>query len=181
MIIIAGTHKGRTMAQPPGRTTRPLTEKVRAALFDVLGDPTGLVVLDAYAGSGAAGFEALSRGALLVEAIENHPRAARTIVQNEASLGFTSNHILHTVSVEKWLASPGQNPPAARYGLIIADPPYAKIEPDIIGKLAAFMTPEGVLALSHSSRLAPPELTGIRHVKTKTYGDTAVSFYCLIN
>ena len=177
MKILSGTHGGRPIAQPPGTTTRPLSEKVRAAIFDIVGHPTGLVVLDAYAGSGAAGFEALSRGAMMVEAIESHPRVARTIDANAATLDLTTTYILHTVTVETWLAAPAQNPPTARYGLIIADPPYAKLEPDIIAKLISFLTPDGILVLSHTSRQPSPELANASLIKTKTYGDTALSFY----
>lgn len=177
MRVIAGQFGGRPLEQPPTRATRPLSEKVRAALFDVAGDPTGLVVLDAYAGSGAAGLEALSRGALLVEAIESNPRAARSIQANARALGTDATHILHQVGVETWLASPAQQPPTPRYGLIIADPPYAKLEPDIIERLAAFLQDQGALALSHSSRHASPELAGCRLAKHKVYGDTALSFY----
>jgi 16S rRNA (guanine966-N2)-methyltransferase len=177
MKILAGTFGGRIIDQPPTRATRPLSEKVRAALYDVVGAPTGLVVLDAYAGSGAAGFEALSRGALMVEAIESNARVARTIQANAHALGLDATHILHAITVETWLASPAQQPPTPRYGLIVADPPYAKIEPDVIERLAAFLAPGGVLALSHASRLTPPHLANSELVKSKTYGDTALTFY----
>lgn len=177
MKILAGELRGRPLAQPKTRATRPLSDKVRAALFDVIGNPTGLAVLDAYAGSGAAGFEALSRGAVLVDAIEANARVARTIQQNAADLGLDWGFVLHQVTVASWLASPAQTPPAPRYGLIIADPPYAQLDPDILDRLAAFLTPGGVLAVSHSSKLPSPELQSVALVKQKTYGDSALSFY----
>jgi len=155
---------------------RPLSDKVRAALFDVVGPTDGLTVLDAYAGSGAAGFEAVSRGAVLVDAIENNPRVAKTIQKNAQALGLDWGHVLHQLSVETWLASPHQQENKSRYGLIIADPPYANLEPDIIERLAGFLTPGGVLALSHSSKLTP-ELSSLSIVQHKVYGDTALSFY----
>jgi 16S rRNA (guanine966-N2)-methyltransferase len=174
---MSGKLGGRHFAQPKTRTVRPLSDKVRAAIFDVVGPATGLTVLDAYAGSGAAGFEAVSRGALLVEAIESNPRVAKTIQEstNELDLGF--GYILHVMSVETWLASPQQQDNKPRYGLIIADPPYAKIEPDIIERLAEYLTPQGLMVLSHSSKIASPQLTSAELVKTKTYGDTTLTFY----
>ncbi|HEY6736895.1 MAG TPA: RsmD family RNA methyltransferase [Candidatus Saccharimonadia bacterium] len=177
MKILSGRLGGRTIEQPPSRSTRPLSEKVRAALFDVVGDPEDLVVLDAYAGSGAAGLEALSRGALLVEAIEANARAARSLQANARALDVDAAHILHQQSVESWLASPQQQPPSPRYGLIIADPPYAQLKADVIGRLAVYLTDTGVLVLSHASRLAAPELPSANLIKTKAYGDTALSFY----
>jgi 16S rRNA (guanine966-N2)-methyltransferase len=177
MRILAGELRGREFEQPKTRSVRPLSDKVRAALFDVTGVPPGLTVLDAYAGSGAAGFEALSRGAVLVDALEANARVARTIQRNAASLGLDWGYILHQLTVETWLASPAQTPPTPRYGLIIADPPYAQLDADVINRLAAFLTPGGVLALSHSSKLTPPILTHAPLIKTKIYGDTALSFY----
>ncbi len=177
MKILAGSLRGRAFDQPPTRATRPLSDKVRAALFDVVGPPTGLVVLDAYAGSGAAGFEALSRGALLAEAIESNPRVARTIQANARTLGLDATHTLHQLTLETWLAAPAQHPPTPRYGLIIADPPYAQLHPDVIERLVPFLAPNGVLVLSRASKLPSPPLAGSQLLKTKTYGDTALSFY----
>ena len=176
MKILGGTLRGHPFDQPATRAVRPLSDKVRAAIFDVVGAPGGLAVLDAYAGSGAAGFEALSRGALLVDAIESNPRVARVIQANAHLLGLDAQHILHTLSLETWLAAPAQNPPALRYGLIIADPPYAQLQSELIDRLTAFLAPGGVLVLSHSSKLTPPALA-VPLIKTKLYGDTALSFY----
>jgi len=86
--ILSGNLRGHPIEQPKTRAVRPLSDKVRAALFDVTGNPEGLAVLDVYAGSGAAGFEALSRGALMVDAIEANPRVARTIQSNASALGL---------------------------------------------------------------------------------------------
>jgi 16S rRNA (guanine966-N2)-methyltransferase len=175
--VLAGRLKGRPFEQPKTRSVRPLSDKVRAALFDVLGPIDQLAVLDAYAGSGAAGFEAISRGALLVEAIEANARVARVITQNAQALGLDWGYILHQVTIESWLASPRQNPPERRYGLIIADPPYAKLDPEVLDRLVRFLAPNGVIALSHSSKTIRPVLKSVELVVTKTYGDTALSFY----
>ena len=177
MKILAGELRGRPLAQPKTRATRPLSDKVRAALFDVAGAPAGQAVLDAYAGSGAAGFEALSRGAVLVDAIEANARVARTIQQNATALGLDWGYVLHQITVASWLAAPAQNPPAPRYGLIIADPPYAQLGPDILNRLATFLTPGGVMVVSHSSKLPSPALESAKLIKQKVYGDTALTFY----
>jgi 16S rRNA (guanine966-N2)-methyltransferase len=177
MKVLSGELKGRPFEQPKTRAVRPLSEKVRAALFDVTGAPVGLTVLDAYAGSGAAGFEAASRGALLVDAIEANPRVARTIQQNAQILGLDWGYVLHQVTVETWLASPAQQPPTPRYNLIIADPPYAQLDSDVLSRLVQYLQPNGILALSHAGKLEPPVIQSAVLVKQKLYGDTALSFY----
>ena len=178
MKILSGELRGRPFAQPQTRAVRPLSDKVRAALFDVIGPVTGFTVLDAYAGSGAAGFEAISRGAVLVDAVESSGPIAKTIEGNAKTLKLDWGYNLHVQTVETWLASPRQNPPAPRYDLIIADPPYARLEPDVLQRLAAFLKPGGVLVVSHSSKLPAPDLA-VELAVAKTYGDTALSFYKL--
>jgi 16S rRNA (guanine966-N2)-methyltransferase len=175
--ILSGEFHGRILEQPKSRQVRPLAGKVRGALFDVLGPVNGLTVLDAYAGSGAAGMEAASRGAMLVEAIEANAAAARTIQRNATALGLGVSYILHQVTVESWLALPAQQPPQERYDVIIADPPYAKLDSDVVRRLAAYLVPGGILILSHSSRVPSPALTGVVLHAHKVYGDTALSFY----
>ncbi len=177
MKILAGNLRGRPFEQPKTRTVRPLSDKVRAAIFDIVGQPKDFTILDAYAGSGAAGFEAASRGALLVEAIEANSRVARLIAGNARILGLGLNYILHQMTVETWLASPHQQANQARYHLIIADPPYQQLEAGTLSRLAAFLRPGGILAVSYSSKLAPPVLESAKLVRQKNYGDTALSFY----
>lgn len=177
MRILAGEWRGQTLAQPKTRAVRPMSEKLRAAIFDVLGPVDGLVVLDTYAGSGAAGLEALSRGAELVEAIEANGGVSRTIQANAKTLGADWGYILHQMTVETWLASPRQQPAAARYDLILADPPYQQLDGDVLGRLTHFLKPDGILVVSHSSKLASPVLESGELIQAKTYGDSALSFY----
>lgn len=177
MKILSGTKKGQIFTQPNSRSVRPLSEKVRAAIFDVTGPVTDFVVLDAYAGSGAAGFEALSRGAKLVEAVEANQKVAMTIAENAKRLGFDWEYILYQMPVTTWLASPNQYPAGPRYDMIIVDPPYAKLDQDILHSLAMFLTPNGVMAVSHSSRYDSPMLKSVELVRHKVYGDTALSFF----
>jgi 16S rRNA (guanine966-N2)-methyltransferase len=175
--ILSGSLRGRGFDQPKSSSVRPLSDKVRAAIFDVIGSPEGFVVLDAYAGSGAAGFEALSRGAVLVDAVEANPRVARIIAANAQTLGLDWGYVLHQLTVETWLASPQQQASQRRYQLIVADPPYAKLEADILQRLGGFLAQGGVMVVSHSSKLVAPLLEGVTAARLKTYGDTALSFY----
>lgn len=177
MKIQAGSLGGRSFEQPATRSVRPLSDKVRAAIFDVIGPVEGLSVLDAYAGSGAAGFEAISRGAVLVDAIESNPRVARAISSSAKSLGLDWGYNLHQISVETWLASPAQAHNQRRYHVVIADPPYAQLEPDIVDKLSNYLYTGGVLIVSRSSKSLQPQLEHAEFVKSKTYGDTAIDFF----
>ncbi|HSX01811.1 MAG TPA: RsmD family RNA methyltransferase [Candidatus Saccharimonadia bacterium] len=183
MRILGGELRGRAFEQPKTSAVRPLSDKVRAAIFDVAGVPMGGVVLDVYAGSGAAGFEALSRGAAMVEAIETNPRVVRLIEANAAALGLHWGYLLHALKLETWLALPGNQPsadrPQSRYNLIIADPPYARLDAELLERLVPFLRPEGALVVSHSSKYRAPELAGASLAKHKVYGDTALSFYTL--
>ncbi len=187
MRILAGDLHGSRFEQPGTRSVRPLSNKVRAAVFDVIGSPDGFVVLDAYAGSGAAGFEALSRGAGLVDAIEANQHVARIIERSINELKLSWGYLLHVMTVETWLALPANQPNAAnarplgRYNLIIADPPYSRLDSDVLNRLANFLLPGGVLVVSHTSRRSSPVLQQAQLVKAKIYGGTALSFYVAHN
>jgi 16S rRNA (guanine(966)-N(2))-methyltransferase RsmD len=136
-----------------------------------------MTVLDAYAGSGAAGLEALSRGALLVEAIEANRTAARTIQENANALGADFSYVLYQMTVETWLASPRQQTDLERYDVIIADPPYSQLDDDVLSRLAQFLLPSGRLVVSHGSKRTPPMIESGELIQTKVYGDSALSFY----
>ena len=177
MRIFSGDLRGRAFDRPKTAGTRPLTDKVRAAIFDVVGSPEGLTVLDAYAGTGAAGFEALSRGAARVEAIEADKQAARVIERNVGLLKIVQGYTLHRLKLETWLSLSANNPASPRFDLIIADPPYVALDADVLRRLGAFLTADGVLVVSHSSKIAALELTGLRLARHKVYGDSALSFY----
>jgi 16S rRNA (guanine966-N2)-methyltransferase len=122
--VIAGSAGGRRLAVPPGRDTRPTSDRAREGLFStvlaLLGPLEGRRVADFFAGSGAVGLEALSRGAGHALLVESHPRAARVIRENIASLGLPGA-VLTTDRVERV----AQRTPAEPYDLIFADPPYA--------------------------------------------------------
>ncbi len=177
MKIVGGQWRSHSLAQPKTRSVRPLSEKVRAAIFDVLGPIDGTTVLDAYAGSGAAGFEALSRGAMLVEAIETNRSVTRVIQDNAKSLGADFSYVLYQMTVETWLASPRQQTDQERYDVIIADPPYSQLDDDVLSRLVRFLVQDGRLVVSHSSKRTPPVIESGELIQTKVYGDSALSFY----
>ncbi|MBM9503894.1 16S rRNA (guanine(966)-N(2))-methyltransferase RsmD [Actinacidiphila acididurans] len=122
--VIAGAAGGRRLAVPPGTGTRPTSDRAREALFStwesLLGTMDGARVADLYAGSGAVGLEALSRGAAHVLLVEAEPRAARVVRQNIAALGLPGAE-LHTARADKTVAAPA---PGAPYDVVFLDPPY---------------------------------------------------------
>lgn len=164
---------------PKTTGTRPMSDKVRAALFTIIGEVDGAIVLDAYAGSGAVGFEALSRGAARVVAVESTRTAGVAIKANQKALGLTWGYELYQTTVEAWLArwtTRAAEMPA--FDLIVADPPYDRLRPDVLGKLGSLLAPaDGILVVSHGSRLEPPKLARLALINSKTYGDSALSFY----
>lgn len=135
--VIGGVAGGRRLAVPPGNGTRPTSDRAREALFSAvwarLGDLDGARVLDAYAGSGAVGLEALSRGAAHVLLIESDPRAARTVRANAAALGLPGARVVAD-RVERVLARPPGDGP---YDLVFLDPPYAVSDAAVTGHLDA--------------------------------------------
>lgn len=178
MRIIAGKWKGRVLNGPTNRSTRPISDKVRGALFNVLGDVSGQTILDVYAGTGAVSFEALSRGAVLAEAVESDKAASKVIYKNAELVGAGDSLNLVTSKVEQWLDWPA-NQPSPRYDLIVADPPYMQLNETVLLRLANYLKPDGVLAVSHSNKKTAPDLEGLKLVQTKTYGDSALTFYQL--
>ena len=128
--IIGGTAGGRRLETPRGQTTRPTSDRVREALFSAIesrtGSLDGLRFLDLYAGSGAVGLEAWSRGAGVVTMVEQDRRTAALIARNAATLGFSRARVVAT-SVASFLASP----PAAPYDVVFADPPYPMSDQDV--------------------------------------------------
>ena len=177
MKILSGNLRGHPIAQPKTRATRPMVEKARAALFDVTGPVASLTVLDVYAGSGAIGFEAASRGAALVESIESNERVARTIQANITALGLADVYVPHVMTLQTWLSAPSQNPPAPRYDLIVADPPHRLLNAGLLERLVPFLNPGGVLVLGLNGKVEPPPLPPAKLISTKNYGDVALAFY----
>lgn len=174
MRIISGRLKGRIFDAPRGRRTHPMSEKVRGALFNALGDIEGLSVLDAYAGSGALSFEAISRGAAKVTAIDNSKDATDIISSNSQKLGIESRVQVIRTNIAGWMRTATN----LQFNVVLADPPYGAVNPQHINKLASKLKNDGVLVLS----LPPNERTddllpNMKLVNCKSHGDASLYFY----
>lgn len=172
MIITGGSLKGRHVSRPRSPLVRPITAKVVEALFDILGPVEGLTVLDAYAGAGTIGIEALSRGASRVIGIERLPEAVRSLKANVKTLGLTERYAIFEDRVEVWLKRP-----KGLYDLIFADPPYQELRAGVIDRLSGVLKPHGVIVVSQSSLFDPPTLTTVKLITSRRYGDSTLSFY----
>jgi len=120
MRIIAGTHGGRELVAPKGRATRPTSDRVREALFSILGDMDGLHVLDLFAGSGALGIEALSRGAETATLVDSGRAAVAAIRRNLEALGLDAEVVPQPAA--RFLQAASRD--ARQYDLVFLDPPY---------------------------------------------------------
>lgn len=171
MRISGGLLRGRQFEAPKGHKTHPMSERARSALFNVLGDITGLSVLDAYAGSGALGFEAASRGARLVQLVEQDSQAFKIIKVNIEVLELPESQIHATqANVASWAASQTQP-----FDIVICDPPYDELSVSQIKSLGPLVSPHGLLVVSHPGD--SPEISGFSVVDNKSYGDANLTFY----
>ncbi len=172
MRIISGTLGGRNFDSPKGHRTHPMSDKARGALFSTLGDLEGLRVLDAFGGSGALSFEAVSRGATAVICIESDRAAQRAIAQNIKSLGLRDQVQLIAATTNAWLSTN----PDALFDIVLCDPPYDDLQLFLLQKLAERVRPGGLLVLSWPGKQEPPELGTLRQIKCKNYGDISLAF-----
>lgn len=173
MRIIAGSLGGRTFESPHGHRTHPMSDKIRGALFNTLGDIAGLTVLDAFAGSGAICFEAISRGARSAVAIEQDRLAQRTIDENIRALKLQRSVKLIKASAGAWL----QTNQTSQYDLVILDPPYDDTQPNLLQRLAATVKPDGLLILSWPGDQDGPVFATLQEIKRRSYGDAQLIFY----
>lgn len=177
--IVAGELRGRRLAAPPGTRTRPTSDRVREALFNTLDSMATLAgcrFADLYAGSGAVGLEAYSRGAEHVLLVESDPRAARTVRANIAALAAAKTVQLVTRTVESVLAvgPEGEQP----YDIVFADPPYAldQAQLDAVQEaLARWLAPGGLVVIERSRRSPPLSwVEPVTGVATRRYGETTL-------
>lgn len=178
--VIAGVAGGRRLAVPGGRATRPTGDRTREGLFGtvlaVLGALDGARVLDLYAGSGAVGLEALSRGADEALLVESDPRAASVVKANIAALGLPGAR-LRRDRVARVLTG---GVDGGRYDLVFCDPPYALADTEVTEVLAMVLTggwaaPGALLAVERATRGAPVEWpAGCRPDRSRRYGDATL-------
>jgi 16S rRNA (guanine966-N2)-methyltransferase len=177
--IIGGTAGGRRLSTPRGVTTRPTSDRVREALFSAVeswcGSLSGLRFLDLYAGSGAVGLEAWSRGAGVVTLVEQDRRTAALITANAREIGFARASV-----VVAPVAATLNRPPTAPYDVVFLDPPYPLPTSAVTENLLAlrdqgWLVPGAMVVVERSQRSAPPEWPeGYEDVREKRYGETVL-------
>jgi 16S rRNA (guanine966-N2)-methyltransferase len=189
--ITSGKLRGRVISTPGGKT-HPMGERERLALFNMISsDVPGAVVLDAYAGSGALGFEALSRGAKEVLFIDSNHKSESCIMDNMLSLGYyelldknlvdelirnaEGKKPIHEETADVMRIKVSQLESKRKFDLILADPPYDKFILDDIQHLVQFLTNDGVFVLSHPGDA--PELQGLSLRKSHKYAGATISVY----
>jgi len=183
MRITGGTLRSRTLRAPRGSATRPTTDRVREALFGILasaGTLEGANVADLYAGTGALGIEALSRGARRATLVESARPALAALRSNVESLGVEDRVRVLSCDVS---ACAGRLVSDGPFDLVLADPPWADVDSgDVATALASLaaagaLSPGATLVLEHASRSAAPDILGFAREGTRRYGDTALTFY----
>jgi 16S rRNA (guanine(966)-N(2))-methyltransferase RsmD len=178
MRVIAGALKGRRLKAPTWEGLRPTSDKLRETLFNILSPRiVGARLLDGYAGTGAIGIEALSRGAGHVVFVEHDRRAQALIAENLAHCGIADSYAIIRRDVLGAFASFSTQPP---FDIIVLDPPYAARDntADVLAGAGELLSPNGVLILEHARRTITPESAG-RLVRTRDLrsGDSALAFY----
>jgi len=182
MRIVGGEAGGRTIRAPRGHDTRPTSDKVRQAIFNILGaPPEGARVLDLYCGSGALGLEAISRGAALAVLVDRAALAIRMARENARILAFEDR--VRVVQADVLAALPRLEGP---FHWIFLDPPYAAGAAGELDRVlaalgdarAALLGPGGLVVAEHDRRRAPLERQGVlARMDLRRWGDTAVSFF----
>jgi 16S rRNA (guanine966-N2)-methyltransferase len=173
--VVAGAFKGRRLRAPAGRDTRPTADRVREALFSILGPVEDLSVLDLYAGSGALGIEAASRGAARVVFVDDDPRAVEAVRANLRTVGLDAAvHRRDALGFLRRLVARG----APGFDLVFVDPPYSSAD-RVAGPLAELLPPaltETARIVTESDKRRPLDLP-MPLVLERTYGDTRIAVH----
>jgi 16S rRNA (guanine966-N2)-methyltransferase len=165
MRLTGGILKNRALKAPKGDSTRPTSEKLRQAVFNILQHRIeGATFLDLFAGSGAMGLEALSRGAIKATFVENHREAIKTLYANIESLGLQDSTKVITENAKKVIAKLGS------FDIVYVDPPYGAD----IDNLASLLAPEGILLYESNH---PIDLSDLTLKEVKSYGDTYLHLF----
>jgi 16S rRNA (guanine(966)-N(2))-methyltransferase RsmD len=179
MRVIAGEHGGRRLVAPRGTRTRPTSDRVREALFMSLEPLAGLRVVDLYAGSGALGIEALSRGAAFVDFVENDREALRALRGNLATLGLEARAAVWPLALPRALRRLEGVLHAA--DLVLLDPPYgggpARETLEWLGRPAALREGCRVVAERHARDVLPAACGRLEAARERAYGETVICQY----
>jgi 16S rRNA (guanine966-N2)-methyltransferase len=177
MRIVAGQRKGARLTAPPGHDTRPTSDLAREALFAMLGDVSGAELLDPFAGSGALGLEALSRGAARAEFCELRPAALRVLRENVDRLGYTDRCTVRRQDGRRRLRE--DHAQGRTYDLMLIDPPYRMLptlQDEFLLHLPALLAPGGRLVIEGPATEGSPELP-LELVRSRVHGGTRLSVY----
>jgi 16S rRNA (guanine966-N2)-methyltransferase len=175
--IVGGHLGGRVLRAPSGAATRPTSEKVREAVFNILGSVTDRRVLDLFAGTGALGLEALSRGAAHATFVDSARSAVTALRGNLRALGLEDRA---TVIAGDAVVSAARHAPPAPWHLVFVDPPYRS---DLAARAVAALPPDhlaadAVIVIEHDRHNAPPDPLGsLLRTDQRRYGDTLISFF----
>ncbi|HSC73529.1 MAG TPA: 16S rRNA (guanine(966)-N(2))-methyltransferase RsmD [Gaiellaceae bacterium] len=175
MRIIAGERKGHTIYAPKGLDTRPTSDRVRENVFNIVAPwVEDARVLDLYAGSGAMGLEALSRGASAVVFVESDPDAVRAIERNLDRLRLTGARV---VRADATTGLAQETAAGRKYDLVLADPPYAMTDFDTLAPyLPRVLADDGLLVLESAAR-TEPALAGLEVRTSRKYGSTRITVF----
>jgi len=169
--IIAGSRKGHSIAAPKGLDTRPTSDRVREAAFNLIGPVDGAAVLDLFAGSGAMGLEALSRGAASATFVESDREAVRSIERNVEKLRVTGAKVVQR-DVLQALATD-----RALYDLVLCDPPYGYADQARLAPyLAKVLAPDGLIVYETGAR-EEPQIQGLSTRTSRTYGSARLTLF----
>jgi 16S rRNA (guanine966-N2)-methyltransferase len=150
-----------------------MADRVRGGLFNALGDIEGLSVLDAFAGSGALSFEAVSRGAISALAIDIDTSAQTAIERSIKQLDLAGKVKLVRANASGW----SDNNPEATFDIVIAAPPYDDLQPNLVAKLTRHIKPDGLYVLDWPGRQDAPEFENLTQIAAKNYGDAQIVFF----
>ena len=173
MRVIAGRYKGRRLNAPTWEGLRPTSDKLRETLFNILAPRIeGARVVDAFAGTGAVGIEALSRGAAHVTFVERDRRAAALISANISACQATADYTIETGDVAAILRTH-----AAAFDVIWLDPPYDHDSHDALAAAAGALAPGGLVVLERASRREPPVPASLARIRDVKSGDSTLTFF----
>jgi len=175
--VIAGKYGGRKIDAPDfsNSRTKPMGERIRNAMFNRIGEEIrGARVLDAFAGTGSVGLEALSRGASFVTFVERNKIAQKILQKNVLSLGAENESEIIRTTVNNWL----ETAEPEMYDIILADPPYHDLQLSTVSRLFGLLKPKGLMVLSHTGRGEGPNLeNSIVVVDNRSYGNATLTSF----
>lgn len=174
MRVISGRLGGRTFSSPGNDRTHPMSDKIRGALFNALGNIEGLRVLDAFAGSGAISYEAVSRGALYAIALDTDVSAVTTIRKNIEQLAIGDKISVYKANAVSWTEA---SSPRQLFDVVICDPPYNDVQLPLLRTISLSTIMGGILVVSLPPSSQPDFDADFDLLQEKAYGDARLYFY----